>query len=62
MTVSRLPARRDLDPFAGTGTTPAVAARLGRHAIEVELNPTYLELIRERYAHIAPNPTTKEAA
>ncbi len=37
-----------LDPFAGSGTTAAVAARLGRRAVAVELNPRYLTLIRER--------------
>lgn len=37
-----------LDPFAGSGTTLAVAAGLGRQAIGVELNPDYLQLIRRR--------------
>jgi len=32
-----------LDPFAGSGTTCAVAARLGRDYIGIELNPEYIE-------------------
>jgi len=39
-----------LDPFAGTGTVGAVAERNGRHAVLIELSPTYAELIRERTA------------
>jgi site-specific DNA-methyltransferase (cytosine-N4-specific) len=31
-----------LDPFMGSGTTGAVAARLGRHFIGCELNPAFL--------------------
>jgi DNA modification methylase len=37
-----------LDPFAGSGTTLAVAAELGRNAIGCELNPSYIELAERR--------------
>jgi hypothetical protein len=37
-----------LDPFAGSGTTGAVALELGRKAILIELNPAYIKLIEER--------------
>lgn len=37
-----------LDPFAGSGTTLAVAAEMGRNAIGCELNPNYIELAERR--------------
>jgi len=37
-----------LDPFAGSGTTLAVAAELGRNAIGCELNPEYIVLAERR--------------
>lgn len=41
-----------LDPFAGSGTTSAVALALGRTAINIEINPDYVKLQRERLSHI----------
>ena len=37
-----------LEPFAGSGTTLAVARRLGRRAIGIELNPDYVNLACDR--------------
>ena len=37
-----------LDPFSGSGTVAAVAIGNGRHAIGVELNPTYQDMARRR--------------
>ena len=37
-----------LDPFAGSGTTLAVAAELGRNGIGCELNPEYIQLANDR--------------
>lgn len=37
-----------LDPFAGSGTTLAVAQRLGRHSVGVDISGPYLELARKR--------------
>ena len=39
-----------LDPFMGSGTTAAVATRLGRQWIGCELNPDYESLQRDRLA------------
>jgi modification methylase len=43
-----------LDPFCGTGTTGAVAKRLGRRFIGIERDPGYAALARERIAGVAP--------
>lgn len=43
-----------LDPFAGYGTTLAVAARLGRRAVGVELLPEHLALARSRVPDDVP--------
>ncbi len=43
-----------LDPFFGTGTTGAVAKRLGRHFIGIERDPDYAKIAAERIAQIEP--------
>ncbi len=43
-----------LDPFFGTGTTGAVARRLGRHYIGIERDPDYAAAARERIARVRP--------
>ncbi|MBM3506179.1 MAG: site-specific DNA-methyltransferase [Alphaproteobacteria bacterium] len=41
-----------LDPFFGSGTTGAVAKRLGRRWIGIEREPVYARLARERIANV----------
>jgi modification methylase len=45
-----------LDPFFGSGTTGAVAKKLGRDWIGVELDAGYIEIARKRIAAIPPGP------
>ncbi len=45
-----------LDPFFGTGTTGAVAKRLGRRFIGIERDPAYVALAEARIAAIEPLP------
>jgi modification methylase len=45
-----------LDPFFGSGTTGAVARRLGRHFVGVERDADYAEIARGRIAAVAPLP------
>jgi site-specific DNA-methyltransferase (adenine-specific) len=37
-----------LDPFAGSGTTGAVAQGLGRDAVLIDANPDAIAIMRER--------------
>lgn len=48
--VSSNPGDVVLDPFAGSGTVPAVAQAMGRQAIGIELNPEYAEIAARRCA------------
>jgi len=43
-----------LDPFFGSGTTGAVARKLGRRFIGIERNREYAKIARSRIAAIAP--------
>jgi modification methylase len=45
-----------LDPFLGTGTTAAVARRLGRHYIGIDRHPAYIEAALGRLKQIKPAP------
>ncbi|MBO0904573.1 site-specific DNA-methyltransferase [Jiella sonneratiae] len=43
-----------LDPFFGTGTTGAVARRLGRHFVGIERDAAYVEAAEKRIAAVEP--------
>jgi modification methylase len=45
-----------LDPFFGTGTTGAVAKRLGRHWIGIERDPDYVAAAQERIDQVSKLP------
>jgi site-specific DNA-methyltransferase (adenine-specific) len=45
-----------LDPFAGSGTTLAVAKRLRRRYLGVELSESYADAVRERLDAVKPEP------
>jgi site-specific DNA-methyltransferase (adenine-specific) len=46
-----------LDPFFGTGTTGAVAKRLGRNYIGLERKAKYIEIAEERIANVQTAPS-----
>ena len=41
-----------LDPFAGSGTTLAVAAQLGRNSVGYEIDPAYRSLAQDRFGEM----------
>ncbi len=45
-----------LEPFAGSGSTLAAAARLRRHAVGVEIDPRWVEVARRRAESTVPQP------
>ena len=48
-----------LDPFFGSGTTGAVARRLGRHFVGIDRVPEYCEMARQRLSEVsAAEPPT----
>jgi len=51
---STKPGELVLDPFFGTGTTGAVAKRLGRRWLGIEREADYVKLARERIAQVVP--------
>lgn len=51
---STLPGDTVLDPFAGTGTTLAVAHQLKRNSIGVEIDSEYVKIIEDRLNHLSP--------
>ena len=50
------PGDMSLDPFFGTGTTGAVAKRLGRRYIGIEANPGYAAAAKKRIEQVFPLP------
>jgi site-specific DNA-methyltransferase (adenine-specific) len=42
------PGETVLDPFAGSGTTAAVAKKLSRNSVGYEINPDFIPIIKER--------------
>lgn len=45
-----------LDPFLGSGTTAAVARKLGRRFVGIDSSPDYVEVARRRVETIQPAP------
>ena len=43
-----------LDPFSGSGTTIAVAMKMGRSGIGIELNPEYAGMAEKRMRDLSP--------
>ncbi|MCB1494806.1 MAG: site-specific DNA-methyltransferase [Bauldia sp.] len=58
LTASTRPGEVVLDPFFGTGTTGAVAKRLGRHFVGVEREAAYIEAAEARIAAVEPAPAS----
>ncbi|AXR74433.1 DNA methyltransferase [Auritidibacter ignavus] len=52
---SSAPGDTVLDFFAGSGTTGAVAGRLGRHFVMIDQNPDAISVMHQRYQHRLPD-------
>lgn len=50
-----------LDPFFGSGTTGAVATKLGRRWIGIERDPAYIEIAQKRIESVTPQLYEKTA-
>jgi len=48
-----------LDPFFGSGTTGAVAQKLGRDFVGIEINPEYIDLAEKRLWGKHKKPITR---
>ena len=44
-----------LDPFMGTGTSSVAAARLGRHSIGIEVEPSYFDIAASALNEVQPS-------
>jgi site-specific DNA-methyltransferase (adenine-specific) len=53
---STIPGDVVLDPFFGSGTTGAVAKKMGRHYIGIERDEGYIRVARERIEAVEPAP------
>ncbi len=62
ISVSSSPGDIVLDPFAGSGTTLAVAKRLRRRFFGIELSAEYAEAIRDRLQTVQPEFGSKKVA
>ena len=60
ITASSKPGDVVLDPFFGTGTTGAVAKRLGRHFVGVERDPDYIAAAERRLADVRTVPESAQ--
>jgi site-specific DNA-methyltransferase (adenine-specific) len=60
--VSSSPGDLVLDPFAGSGTTLAVARRFGRRYLGIELSEQYAEQVRRRLEGVTPELPLADAA
>jgi modification methylase len=64
MMASTKPGDVVLDPFFGSGTTGAVAKRLGRHFVGIEREDKYIEAAYDRIESVrtAPSPPVSASA